>query len=52
MLSYTSGGSNYSSPMTSPAIFKQEEESSFNFNVPFGGYSSGGFVLAPTAIIY
>jgi hypothetical protein len=52
MLSYSNAGSNYSSPMTSPSMFKQEEESSFNFNVPFGGYSSGGFVLAPTATIF
>lgn len=49
---YSSTGSNYSSPMTSPAmgipLFKQEEEASINFNVPFG-YSVGGFV-APTTI--
>ena len=44
--------SNYSSPMTSPSMFKQEEDSSFNFGVPFGGYNSGGFVLAPTATIF
>jgi hypothetical protein len=48
---YSNAGSNYSSPMTSPSMFKQEEDSSFNFGVPFGGYS-GGFVLAPTATIF
>ncbi|KIV99743.1 hypothetical protein, variant [Verruconis gallopava] len=49
---YSGTGSNYSSPMTSPAIFKQEEENVFNFGMPFGGYSNGGFVLAPTATIF
>jgi hypothetical protein len=54
MLVYSSAGSNYSSPMTSPSMFKQEveESGSYNFNVSFGGYSSGGFVLAPTATIF
>jgi len=48
---YSSAGSSYSTPMASPAIppptFKQEEETSFNFNVPFGGYP-GGFVAPAT----
>lgn len=46
---YSNAGSNYSSPLTSPSMFKQEEDSSFNFG--YGGFS-GGFVLAPTATIF
>jgi hypothetical protein len=50
---YSNAGSNYSSPMTSPSMFKQEEDNAFNFGVtPFGGYNSAGFVLAPTATIF
>jgi hypothetical protein len=49
---YSSAGSNYSTPLASPAmnppIFKQEEEAAYGFNVPFG-YSSGGFV-SPAAV--
>ena len=48
---YSNAGSSYSSPMASPSMFKQEEDGSF-FGVPFGGYNSGGFVLAPTATIF
>lgn len=50
-LMYSNDGSNYSSPMTSPLMFKEEDDSSFNFGGSFGGYNSG-FVLAPTAAIY
>jgi hypothetical protein len=48
---YSSAGSNYTTPLTSPAVqqtaFKQEEETSFNFNLPFG-YSAG--FVAPAAV--
>jgi hypothetical protein len=50
-LMYSNDGSNYSSPMTSPSMFKEEDEGHFNFGDSFGGYNSG-FVLAPTAAIY
>jgi hypothetical protein len=51
MFGYSSAGSNYSTPLPSPAVhqtaFKQEEEASFNFNMPFG-YSAG--FVAPAAV--
>jgi hypothetical protein len=51
MFGYSSTGSNYSTPLASPAVqqtaFKQEEETSFNFNLPFG-YSAG--FVAPAAV--
>jgi hypothetical protein len=51
MFGYSSTGSSYSTPLASPAVqqtaFKQEEETSFSFNMPFG-YSAG--FVAPAAV--
>jgi hypothetical protein len=52
---YSSAGSTYSTPLTSPHVqlptFKQEEDSSFNFNTAPYGYP-GGFVAPPAAAVW
>jgi hypothetical protein len=52
---YSSAGSTYSTPLASPHVqlptFKQEEDSSFNFNTAPYGYP-GGFVVPSPATVW